>query len=201
MNATTLPGTMLDHSVARLELQAPVRAAAVALAVVLTALAAQFTVPLPFTAVPLTLTPLVVMLTGAALGSRLGFATQALYLLAGAAGLQVFAPSAILPPGPMRLIGPTAGYLWAYPFAAFLTGWLAERGWDRSYWTSLASMLVGLAIVFLGGVSWLVGLLGSVPAAVTQGFLPFIVPDIIKVSIAALILPGIWKLLGASDSR
>ncbi len=64
---------MLDHSVARLELRTPVRAAAVVLAVVLTALAAQFTVPLPFTAVPFTLTPLVVMLTGAALGSRLGF--------------------------------------------------------------------------------------------------------------------------------
>ena len=196
MNATTQPGTMLDHSLARLEMRTPVRVAAVALAVVLTALAAQFTVPLPFTAVPFTLTPLVVMLTGAALGSRLGFVTQALYLLAGAAGLQVFAPSATLPPGPFRLIGPTAGYLWAYPVAAFLTGWLAERGWDRNYWTSFASMLAGLAIVFIGGVSWLTGLTGSLSSAVATGFAPFIVADIIKVSIAALILPGAWKLLG-----
>jgi biotin transport system substrate-specific component len=195
MDVTTLPGSMLDHSVARLELRTPVRAAAVALAVVLTALAAQFTVPLPFTAVPFTLTPLVVMLTGAALGSRLGFLTQALYLLAGAAGLQVFAPSPTLPPGPLRLVGPTAGYLWAYPVAAFLTGWLAERGWDRNYWTSLASMLAGLAIVFIGGVSWLAGLTGSLSGAIASGFAPFILPDIIKVSVAALILPGAWRLL------
>ena len=198
MNATTLPGTMLDHSMARLEMRAPVRAAAVGLAVVLTALAAQFTVPLPFTAVPLTLTPLVVMLTGAVLGSRLGFVTQALYLMAGAAGMQVFAPSPILPPGPLRLIGPTAGYLWAYPIAAFVTGWLAERGWDRSYWASLASMLAGLSIVFIGGVSWLVGLTRSVSEGIAQGFLPFILVDIIKVAIAALILPAAWKLLGAN---
>lgn len=197
MNATTLPGTMLDHSVARLELRTPVRAAAVMLAVVLTALAAQFTVPLPFTAVPFTLTPLVVMLTGAALGSRLGFLTQALYLLAGAAGLQVFAPSALLPPGPLRLIGPTAGYLWAYPIAALTTGWLAERGWDRNYGTSLVSMLAGLAIVFIGGVSWLANFTGSPSRAIADGLVPFILPDIIKVSIAALILPGAWRILGA----
>ena len=83
---------MLDRSVAHLELGALVRAAAVLLAVVLTALAAQFTIPLPFTAVPSTLTPLVVMVTGAVLGARLGFVTQALYLAAGAAGLPCSLP-------------------------------------------------------------------------------------------------------------
>ncbi len=101
--------------------------------------------PLPFTAVPFVLTPMVVLLAGAALGSRLGALSQMLYLAAGAAGLPVFAPSVTLPPGALRLLGPTGGYLLAYPVAAFVTGWLAERGWDRRYLSSAAAMLLGLA--------------------------------------------------------
>jgi biotin transport system substrate-specific component len=189
-------GTMLSHSIARFDARAPIRAAAVVLAVALTAAAAQFTLPLPFTAVPFTLTPLVVMLTGAALGARLGCLTQALYLLAGVAGLAVFTPSATLPPGPLRLLGPTGGYLWAYPVAAFVTGWLAERGWDRRYLTSLASMLAGLAIIFAGGVSWLaIAIAPSFSAALAAGFLPFVLADIVKAAIAAAILPAVWRVL------
>ncbi|MGH9175545.1 MAG: biotin transporter BioY, partial [Vicinamibacterales bacterium] len=94
----------------------------------LTAAAAQFSVHLPFTPVPLTLQPMVVMVGAAALGSRLGAASQILYLLLGIAGGPVFAASPILPQGFGRLIGPTGGYLMAYPIAAFVTGWLAERG-------------------------------------------------------------------------
>ncbi len=173
------------------------RAAAVLLAVGLTATAAQFTLVLPGTAVPFTLTPLVVMLTGAALGSRLGFVAQALYLAAGAAGAPVFAPSPLLPPGALRLIGPTGGYLMAYPVAAFVTGWLAERGWDRRYVTSFLSMLAGLAIIFSGGVSWMVIGLHVAPAvAVVDGFARFIVPDVVKAALAAMILPQAWKVIG-----
>jgi biotin transport system substrate-specific component len=188
---------MLSHSIARFEAQAPVRAAAVVLAVALTAAAAQFTLPLPFTAVPFTLTPLVVMLTGAALGARLGCLTQALYLLAGVAGLSVFTPSATLPPGALRLLGPTGGYLLAYPVAAFLTGYLAERGWDRRYLTSLASMLAGLAVIFVGGVSWLaIAVAPSFAAALATGLYPFVLADIAKAAIAAALLPGAWRLIG-----
>jgi biotin transport system substrate-specific component len=152
-----LTGSILDRSVAAITLEAGplIRAAAVALAVALTAAAAQFTILLPFTAVPFTMGPLAVLLTGAALGSRLGFVAQALYLAAGAAGLAVFTPSPTLPPGPLRLIGPTGGYLMAYPIAAFLTGYLAERGWDRRYLTSYAAMLAGLFLIFTSGVTWL----------------------------------------------
>jgi biotin transport system substrate-specific component len=173
-----------------------VRALAVVAGVALTAAAAQFTMPLPFTAVPFTLTPLVVMLTGAALGSRLGFLTQALYLSAGVMGLAVFTPSVTLPPGALRLTGPTGGYLMAYPIAAFATGWLAERGWDRRYVTSLASMLAGLLIIFAGGVSWLaLGTHQSLSAALAQGFLPFIVFDLFKAAAAAVILPQVWGIV------
>jgi biotin transport system substrate-specific component len=174
-----------------------VRIAVVLLAVALTAAAAQFTTPLPFTAVPFTLTPLAVLLSGAALGSRLGAVSQVLYVAAGALGLAVFAPSATLPPGWMRLMGPTGGYLLAYPLAAFATGFLAERGWDRRYLTSLAAMLVGLAIIYLGGVSWLAAVFQpSFSAAVAAGLAPFLVLDLAKAAVAAWVLPRAWRLFG-----
>jgi biotin transport system substrate-specific component len=179
---------------------APIRLAVVVLAVVLTAAAAQFTTPVPFTVVPFTLTPLAVLLTGAALGSRLGAVSQALYVAAGALGLAVFAPSATLPPGWLRVMGPTGGYLMAYPLAAFVTGLLAERGWDRRYASSLAAMLIGLGIIYVGGLSWLmVAYAPSLTAAVAAGLAPFLVLDLLKAAAAAWILPRTWRLLGRRE--
>jgi biotin transport system substrate-specific component len=192
-----ISGSILDRSVATASVQtAPaIRGAAVALAVVLTAAAAQFTLPLPWTAVPFTFGPFAVLLTGAALGARLGFVTQALYLAAGAIGLPVFTPSLVLPPGAMRLIGPTGGYLMAYPIAAFVVGYLAGRGWDRRYLTSFAAMLLGLGIIFAGGVSWLAGVYTETfAAAFAQGAAPFIVADLVKTAAAAMILPQAWRI-------
>ena len=173
------------------------RAAAVTFAVALTAAAAQFTVPVPFTAVPFTLTPLVVLLVGAALGSRLGAAAQVAYLAAGLAGLPVFAPSLILPPGAARLLGPTGGYLLAYPVAAFVTGYLAERRWDRSFLSSVAAMLAGLAVIYSGGLAWMLVYTGSFQTAVSQAILPFVVADIAKAVMAAMLLPTAWRFLSA----
>ena len=189
-------GTILSHSTAGAASVTTVRIAAVVLAAALTAVAAQFSVPLPFTDVPFALTPLAVMLTGAALGSRLGFAAQMLYLAAGAAGLPVFVPSATLPPGAMRLVGSTGGYLMAYPVAAFLTGWLAERGWDRRYLTSLAAMLAGLTVIHAGGLAWRTVLLGSFDLALMTGLAPFVIPDVLKAALAALVLPQVWRIAG-----
>jgi len=147
--------TIITTLAARVESGAALRAAAVLFVAVLTAAAAQISVPLPFTPVPLTLQPLIVLLGGAALGSRLGLTSQVLYLAAGIAGLPVFAASPALPQGLARLVGPTGGYLMSYPIAAFVAGLLAERGFDRRYLTSVAAMAAGLLIVFAGGVSWL----------------------------------------------
>jgi len=192
-------GSLLNHTLADSSLAAPIRVAVVALAVSLTALSAQFTIHLPFTVVPFVLTPLVVLLSGAALGSRLGALTQALYVLAGVLGAPVFAPDATLPPGVLRLFGPTGGYLMAYPIAAFAAGWLAERGWDRRYLTSAAAMLIGLAIIFAGGVSWLAAsVTHALPAAFAAGFVPFVALDVVKVLVAAAILPQVWRGLGSS---
>lgn len=173
-----------------------------ALAVAVTAASAQFTLALPFTVVPFTLTPMAVILTGAALGSRLGALSQALYVLAGAAGLAVFAPSGTLPPGMLRLLGPTGGYLLAYPLAAFVTGRLAERGWDRRYLTSVAAMLAGIAVIYLGGMSWLIAsYTHSVSAAFTLGVAQFVVLDVMKAVAAAMILPLTWRVIGRRQPR
>jgi len=197
--STAGPGSLLTHATAHQHSRVWIQGASVLLAAGLTAAAAQFTSPLPFTAVPFTLAPLAVMLTGAALGSRLGFLAQVMYIMAGVVGLQVFAPSITLPPGAARLIGPTGGYLLAYPVAAFVTGWLAERGWDRRYLTSFASMLVGLCVIFIGGVSWLSMLPGqTLQTAIAGGFLPYIGVDIVKAAVAAGLLPVAWRLLAKS---
>jgi biotin transport system substrate-specific component len=108
-----------------------VKAAAVLFMTALTAAAAQVSFSIPFTTVPFTMQPMVVLMAGLALGPRLGMASQVLYLAAGFAGFPVFALSATLPMGAARLLGPTGGYLMAYPAAAFVAGWLATRGFDR----------------------------------------------------------------------
>jgi biotin transport system substrate-specific component len=194
--STSVSDSILRHSTAESSLRTPIRVGAVALGVALTAFSAQFTMPMAFTDVPFTLQPMVVLLTGAALGSRLGAVTQALYLMAGIAGLQVFALDPRLPQGALRLLGPTGGYLMAYPLAAFVTGWLAERGWDRRYLTSLAAMLAGLLVVYLGGVAWRLGLLCSLDLTIATSVLPFLIPDVLKMACAALVLPGVWRVVG-----
>jgi biotin transport system substrate-specific component len=173
------------------------QAGAVLFVTVLTAIAAQISVPLPFTPVPFTFQPMVVLVGAAALGSRLGMSSQILYLALGIAGLPVFAASPLLPQGVARLLGPTGGYLMSYPFAAFAAGWLAERGFDRSYLTAAAAMICGLVVVFAGGVLWLS--IGAQPArglsaALATGFYPFILPDLAKLLVAAGVMPGLWRV-------
>jgi biotin transport system substrate-specific component len=186
---------LLDVVSRRVDFSAAIRAAAVLFVTVLTIVAAQVSVPLPFTPVPFTLQPMVVLLGGAALGARLGMMSQVLYLALGIAGLPVFAASATLPPGALRLAGPTGGYLMAYPFAAFAVGYLAERGFDRRYLTSLAAMVAGLLIVYLCGAWWLGRFVGMRDAILT-GIVPFALADVTKLLLAAAIVPGLWRLVG-----
>jgi biotin transport system substrate-specific component len=161
---------------------------------VLTASAAQLSFPLPFTPVPFTIQPMIVLIGAAALGSRLGALAQILYLMLGIAGLPVFAFSPELPQGIGRLLGPTGGYLMAYPIAAFLTGLLAEKGLDRRYSTSILAMSAGLSVIFAGGVLWIARVTG-IETALATGLYPFIIVDILKVVAAGLVLPTAWKFL------
>ncbi len=175
---------------------------AVAFVTVLTAIAAQVSIPLPFTPVPFTFQPMVVLVGAAALGARLGMMSQILYLALGIAGLPMFAASPSLPQGAARLLGPTGGYLMAYPFAAFAAGWLAECGFDRRYLTAVAAMACGLAVVFAGGLSWLalyVQPVAGFGGAMRIGFTPFIVADLVKLLVAAGVMPSLWWIRTRRD--
>jgi biotin transport system substrate-specific component len=193
------PGTLINTLAGTAALDFGVRLFATLAVTALTALAAQISIPLPFTPVPFTLQPMVVLLGGAALGARLGMMSQVLYLALGIAGLPVFAASP-LPQGVLRLLGPTGGYLMSYPFAAYLTGALAQRGFDRNYRTSVVAMTAGLAVIFACGVAWLAWFTRPVPAgldaALRTGLYPFVPADLIKICLAAGVMPSIWAVLG-----
>ena len=199
----TLLDTLLDTTTPRADarFRTAEQIGAVLFVTILTAVAAQISIPLPFTPVPFTFQPLVVLLGAAALGSRLGMSSQILYLALGIAGLPVFAASPALPQGAARLLGPTGGYLMAFPFAAFAAGWLAERGWDRRYSTAVLAMACGLAVVFAAGVLWMtiVSPAVTVSRAVALGVVPFIVPDLLKLLMAAAVMPGLWRITGSAS--
>jgi biotin transport system substrate-specific component len=192
--------TFFDALTTRVDVRvrAAEQAGAVVFVAVLTAIAAQISIPLPFTPVPFTFQPMVVLVGAAALGSRRGIASQILYLSLGLAGLPVFAASPVLPQGIARLLGPTGGYLMSYPFAAFVTGYLAERGFDRRYFTFVLAMIAGLAVVFAGGVAWLALTqpVRGLAAALAAGFYPFVLADLAKLIVAAAVMPALWRLTG-----
>ena len=194
------PGTLLATWTHARDSSAGIRAGAVLFIAAATAAAAQISVPLPYTPVPLVLQDMIVLIGGAALGSRLGMAAMLVYLSAGLAGLPVFAASPVLPPGPLRILGPTGGYLLSYPIAAFLTGYLAERGFDRRFWTAVLAMAAGLVVIFAVGVTWMA--LFARPAgigfdaALRAGLYPFLLGDLFKITFGAATLPALWKLIG-----
>ena len=160
------------------------------------ALAAQIAIPLPFTPVPLTLQPLAVILVGAALGSTRASAAATLYLLEGASGLPVFAQGH---GGAIWLISATAGYLYSYPVAAWLAGFVSERGWGNSTVRSMTGMLAALTVIYLGGWSWL-AMLTSPRIAFAQGVAPFVLADIVKVAFGAALLPYVQRIVVRSNA-
>ena len=132
----------------------------------------------------------------AVLGPRRAFLAQALYLGCGAIGMPVFAGGGA---GAHHLIGPSGGYLMAFPFAAALTGALAARGWDRRFLTMAAAMLLGSAAIFACGLAWLSRFMPA-SALIGSGLTPFIPGDIVKTTLAALAFPAIWRRTRDADS-
>lgn len=159
-----------------------------------TAAAAQLEIRLPWTPVPVTGQTFAVLMSGVVLGARRAFAAQCLYLLEGASGLPFFAGGAA---GVLKLVGPTGGYLMAFPFAAAITGALAENAWDRKPATMFLTMLAGSAIIFALGLAQLSR---WVPAGslLASGLLPFIPGDIVKALLATAALPLAWRLVPRS---
>lgn len=155
------------------------------------ALAAQIAIPVPFSLVPLTMQPLAVLLVGVVLGSKRGAAAAALYLLEGAAGLPVFSLGR---GGSMWLAGPTAGYLFSYPLAAFLAGWFSERGWGGNVLRAVTGMFVALAAIYTGGWAWL-ALITDARTAFLTGVAPFVVADMVKIALGASMLPFAQRII------
>lgn len=155
----------------------------------LVALLSQVRIQAGFSPVPITGQTLAVLLVGATLGSRRGALAMLTYLAQGAIGLPVFAGEAA-----------TAGYRVGFVAAAFIVGWLAERGWDRRPLTTALAMLAGSAAIYLFGVSWLAILVGS-DKALPMGLYPFIVGDMLKLALAMALLPAGWWLLGANRDK
>lgn len=154
-----------------------------------TALAAQIAIPVPWSPVPITGQTFAVLLSGAVLGARRALLAQLLYLAEGAVGLPVFAG---LSSGLAIFAGPTGGYLAGFPIAAWVTGTLAQRGWDRKFGTMLCAMLAGSVPIFGLGLA---GLSRYVPAdrLLGAGLLPFVPGDLIKAALAALAFPAAWR--------
>jgi biotin transport system substrate-specific component len=145
------------------------------------AAASQVAIPLPGTPVPMTLQPLVVALAGLWLGPVAGATSMALYVVAGAAGLPVFAPMGA--PGFARLLGPTGGYLWAYPAAALVAGFVAST--RRTFVSRALAAAAAFAVIHIGGFAQLLILTGSAERAIALGAAPFLLLDLLKVLAAA----------------
>ena len=153
-------------------------------------LAVSAKVQIPFWPVPMTMQTFVVLVLGIVYGARLGAVTVGLYLIEGAVGLPVFATGS----GLAYIVGPTGGYLIGFLFASYVIGMLANRGWDRSMIKTLGSMLIGTVIIFIMGIAWLSTFIGF-EKAVAAGLTPFILSEGLKILLAVIIVPLLWKRL------
>jgi biotin transport system substrate-specific component len=149
----------------------------------------------PFYPVPMTMLTLVVLMLGMAYGRVLGTATVVAYLLAGAAGLPVFAGTPERGVGLAYMMGPTGGYLVGFLVSAWLMGVLVERGWSNSFPLAAVAMVVGHAVILAGGVTWLAALVGP-EKAIAVGLLPFLATTAVKCALGAVAVPPIWRAFG-----
>jgi len=161
---------------------------------VFVALCARVTLPLPFTPVPLTLQNFGVLLVGLSLGSRRGFMALVLYLAEGLMGMPVFSPTG--PGGVAQLLGPTGGFLLAYPFVAGIAGWVFEektgKHGEKRFALAFAACVLAETYLFVGGLSWLAILTHSVAQAIRFGLYWFVFAEVIKIMSAAALASG-WR--------
>jgi len=153
-------------------------------------------IQIPFYPVPVSMQTLVVLMIGMAFGWKLGASTIALYLAEGFAGLPVFAGTPEKGIGIAYMAGPTGGYLFGFVIAAAAVGWLAERGFDRSIMLTAVAMLVGSVLIYIPGIAWLGSIVGWDKPVMQWGMLPFLYGDALKLLLAALLMPALWKLIG-----
>ncbi|MGJ8587987.1 MAG: biotin transporter BioY [Yoonia sp.] len=175
------------------------QAAMVVLGIAFMAIMAK--VKVPMWPVPITMGTFAVLTIGATYGPRLGLATIMGYMIIGALGFDVFAGSTAETAGLTYMMGGTGGYLVGYIMATLALGFAARAGWDRSVLMMGVALLVANALIYLPGVAWLSVLYGnSLTWAVEVGLVPFLIGDALKLGLAALLVPGLWKLIGSARS-
>ena len=152
-------------------------------------------IQVPMVPVPMTMQTLVILVIGMAGGWRLGGLTVLLFLAEGAVGLPVFAGTPEKGLGLSYMVGTTGGYLLGFLLAALIVGLLAEIGWDRNIPLAAAAMLIGNVVIYIPGLLWLGKVAGWDNPILQWGFTPFIVGDLVKLALAALLLPGVWRLI------
>jgi biotin transport system substrate-specific component len=163
------------------------------------ALAAQVSIDLPFTPVPITGQTFAVLLVGASLGALLGLASLGLYLFVGSLGAPIYADGQ---GGWDTLSGPTGGYIIGFALAAFVIGALAQRHWDRRFSSAVAAMLTGNVVIYLVGLPWLAEKIDAgLETTLEQGLYPFVVGDLLKLYLAGALLPTAWKLVDRAKNR
>ncbi len=174
------------------------QAVMVILGVAALALTAKIQVFIPGNPVPITLTTFGVLTIGAAYGARLGLLTIVGYLAIGALGFDVFAGSSAEKAGLVYMMGGTGGYLVGYALAAFALGVAARKGWDRNVILMAVAMLIGNALIYVPGLLWLHQFSSGWAQTFEWGLTPFLTGDALKLGLAALLVPGLWKLIGAA---
>lgn len=172
---------------------------AVLVALGIAALAIAAKTKIPMWPVPITMGTFAVLAIGAAYGPRLGLTTILGYMIIGALGFDVFAGSSAEAYGLTYMMGGTGGYLVGYVLATLALGWAARRGWDRSMAWMAVAMLIGNALIYVPGLLWLGQLYGWDKPILAWGLTPFLIGDALKLALAALLLPAVWKLVG--DAR
>jgi len=165
------------------------------------ALAILAKVKVPMWPVPITMGTFAVLTIGATYGPRLGLTTILGYMIIGALGFDVFANSSAEANGWSYMIGGTGGYLLGYVLATLALGFAARAGWDRSVLKMAFALLLANALIYIPGVAWLTVLYdGGLAWAVEVGLTPFLIGDALKLGLAALLVPGLWKLIGNARS-
>ncbi|CUH47861.1 biotin transporter BioY [Ruegeria atlantica] len=195
MNANVLANAIGPHEGTALRVKQVVL---VALGILALAIAAKIKVPM--WPVPITMGTFAVLTIGTAYGTRLGLVTMLGYLLIGALGFDVFAGSSAEKFGLTYMMGGTGGYLVGYLLATVLLGALAARGWDRSFGKMALALVLANVVIYVPGLLWLGQLYGWDQPILQWGLTPFLVGDAIKLVLAALLIPGLWKMVGDARS-
>lgn len=164
------------------------------------AIAVAAKIRIPMWPVPITMGTFAILTVGAAYGPRLGLTTVLAYLAVGALGFDVFAGSSAEKFGLTYMMGGTGGYLVGYALAAVALGWFARQGWDRSFGKMALALLIGNVIIYVPGLLWLVQLYGLDQPILAWGLWPFLIGDGLKLVLAALAVPALWKLVGNARS-